>query len=186
MNKAALPKIRKFSIAFLFVALIYNLFGIYLFFSNFLVFPPTAGDLKYAAGFLYMPLAHVRFDEGNVETELRPDYLGTARRKGRKQTNQTYCYRATSLLYRGLANRTFNRRFRGQKDAWCVISDMTGLNQIVATDMASSASIAFFFLWLGMHRNPRKAGVDWIPIARWTSVADALGGVPVTSPRASG
>ena len=35
-----------------------------------------------------------------METGLRQGYLGTARRKGRQQTNQTYCYRATSLLYR--------------------------------------------------------------------------------------
>ena len=38
-----------------------------------------------------------------METGLRLGYLGTARRKGRKQTNQTYCYRATSLLYRKYA-----------------------------------------------------------------------------------
>ena len=36
-----------------------------------------------------------------METGLRPGYLGTAKRKGRQQTNQTYCYRATSLLYLG-------------------------------------------------------------------------------------
>jgi len=41
----------------------------------------------------------VRFDEGNVETELWHGYLGTAKRKGRKQTNRTYCYRAVFLLY---------------------------------------------------------------------------------------
>jgi hypothetical protein len=35
-----------------------------------------------------------------VETELRRGYLGTARRKGRQQTNQTYGHRATSRLYR--------------------------------------------------------------------------------------
>ena len=34
-----------------------------------------------------------------METELRRGYSGTARRKGRKQTNQTYFHRATSLLY---------------------------------------------------------------------------------------
>jgi len=42
----------------------------------------------------------VRFDERGVETELRRGYSGTARRKGRQQTTQTYCYRATSRLYR--------------------------------------------------------------------------------------
>ena len=42
----------------------------------------------------------VRFDEGGVEPELRRGYSGTARRKGRPQTNRTYCHRATSLLYR--------------------------------------------------------------------------------------
>jgi hypothetical protein len=35
-----------------------------------------------------------------VETELRRGYSGTARRKGRQQTNRTYCHRATFLLYR--------------------------------------------------------------------------------------
>ena len=45
-------------------------------------------------------VAHVRFDEGDVETELRRGYSGTARRKGRQQTNRTYCHRATFLLYR--------------------------------------------------------------------------------------
>lgn len=41
-----------------------------------------------------------RFDARGVETGLWQGYLGTTRRKGRKQTNQTYCYRATSRLYR--------------------------------------------------------------------------------------
>ena len=45
---------------------------------------PRAGDL------------HVRFDERDVETGLRPGYWRTAKRKGRQQTNRTYCYRATS------------------------------------------------------------------------------------------
>src|SRR5262245_56513353 len=53
-----------------------------------LVREPDAGDL------------HVRFDERDVETELRRGYAGTARRKGRQQTNRTYCHRATSRLYR--------------------------------------------------------------------------------------
>ena len=35
-----------------------------------------------------------------METELRRGYLGTARRKGRQQTNRTYCHRATSRLYK--------------------------------------------------------------------------------------
>src|SRR6516165_9477745 len=43
---------------------------------------------------------HVRFDERDVETGLRPGYVGTVSRKGRQQTSQTYCYRATSRLYR--------------------------------------------------------------------------------------
>jgi hypothetical protein len=53
-----------------------------------LVREPDAGDL------------HVRFDERDVETERRRGYSGTARRKGRQQTNWTYCHRATSRLYR--------------------------------------------------------------------------------------
>lgn len=36
---------------------------------------------------------------GNVETGLWLSYLGTVRRKGRKQRSQTYRYRATSRLY---------------------------------------------------------------------------------------
>ena len=39
-------------------------------------------------------------DERGVETESRRGYSGTARRKGRQQTNRTYCHRATSRLYR--------------------------------------------------------------------------------------
>ena len=35
-----------------------------------------------------------------METELRRGYSGTAKRKGRQQTNRTYCHRATFLLYR--------------------------------------------------------------------------------------
>ena len=35
-----------------------------------------------------------------METELGRGYSGTARRKGRQQTNRTYCHRATSRLYR--------------------------------------------------------------------------------------
>ena len=38
-------------------------------------------------------------DERDVETELRRGYSGTARRKGRQQTNQTYRHRATFRLY---------------------------------------------------------------------------------------
>jgi hypothetical protein len=53
-----------------------------------LVREPDAGDL------------HVRFDERDVETGLRQGYVGTVRRKRRQQTSQTYCYRATSRLYR--------------------------------------------------------------------------------------
>src|SRR5262245_26148681 len=53
-----------------------------------LVRDPDAGEL------------HVRFDERDVETELRRGYSGTARRKGRQQTNRTYCHHATSRLYR--------------------------------------------------------------------------------------
>jgi len=42
-----------------------------------LVREPDAGNLQ------------VRFDERDVETELRRGYSGTARRKGREQTNRT-------------------------------------------------------------------------------------------------
>ena len=35
-----------------------------------------------------------------METELWSSYLGTVRRKRRQQTSYTYCYRATSRLYR--------------------------------------------------------------------------------------
>src|ERR1039458_6214056 len=55
-----------------------------------LVREPDAGNL------------HVRFDERDVEMELWRRYSGTARRKGRQQTNRTYCHRATSRLYREL------------------------------------------------------------------------------------
>ena len=41
-----------------------------------------------------------------METELRRGYSGTAKRKGRQQTNQTYCHRATFLLYLAKVSRT--------------------------------------------------------------------------------
>ena len=66
-----------------------------------LVREPDAGDL------------HVRFDERDVETEPRRGYSGTARRKGRQQTNRTYCHRATSRLYRKL--RMVNVRCRQER-----------------------------------------------------------------------
>ena len=40
-----------------------------------------------------------------METELWRGYSGTARRKGRQQTNRTYCHRATSLLYKTVRQR---------------------------------------------------------------------------------
>ena len=42
---------------------------------------------------------HAGFDEREVETELWRGYSGTARRKRRQQTTQTYGHRATSRLY---------------------------------------------------------------------------------------
>ena len=51
----------------------------------------------------------VRFDERDVETELRRGYSGTARRKGRTQTNRTYRHRATSRLYRFVYRSTWPR-----------------------------------------------------------------------------
>ena len=64
----------------------------------------------------------VRFDERDVETELRRGYSGTARRKGRQQTNRTYCHRATSRLYR--RNRTFEARSQ-QKATPCRLPGMS-------------------------------------------------------------
>jgi hypothetical protein len=42
---------------------------------------------------------HVRFDEGDVETQLWSSHQGTARRKGWKPTCPAYRHRATSRLY---------------------------------------------------------------------------------------
>jgi hypothetical protein len=47
----------------------------------------------------------VRFDEGDVETELRQGYLGTARRKGRTTIQ-------TTLRRRGKLTQAENRRFK--------------------------------------------------------------------------
>src|SRR5450755_2709480 len=41
-------------------------------------------------------------DPVDVGTELWRGYSGTARRKGRQQTNQPYDHRATSRLYKGI------------------------------------------------------------------------------------
>ena len=57
-----------------------------------------------------------------METGLRPGYLGTVRQKGRIQTNQTYCYRATPLLYRPpVPVVAFSPRFFGRLS----LADMT-------------------------------------------------------------
>src|SRR5260370_3514253 len=53
---------------------------------------------------------HVRFDERDVETELWSSHLGTARRKGRKQTCPAYRHRATSRLYPQQTNGTDAKR----------------------------------------------------------------------------
>jgi len=42
---------------------------------------------------------HARFDEGGLASQLWCGYLGTARRKGRKQTSQPKAVIASSLLY---------------------------------------------------------------------------------------
>ena len=66
----------------------------------------------------------VRFDERGVETELRRGYSG--RRKGRQQTTQTYCHRATSRLYRTatVADQTARvqtrRSLTGQARPWSI------------------------------------------------------------------
>jgi hypothetical protein len=52
-----------------------------------LVREPDAGNLP------------VRFDERDVETELRIINCDTARRKGRQQLRCAYCHRATSRLH---------------------------------------------------------------------------------------
>lgn len=59
MDAATEPKINKVSAALLATAVIYGLFTILLFHSDFLIFPPTFDDIKYAAGFFYVPLVTV-------------------------------------------------------------------------------------------------------------------------------
>jgi hypothetical protein len=74
-----------------------------------LVREPDAGDL------------HVRFDERDVETGLRQGYVGTVRRKRRQQTSQTYCYRATSRLYR--SETVSDQAARGQHRPYRDVAD---------------------------------------------------------------
>ena len=49
---------------------------------------------------------HARFDEGGLASQLWCGYLGTARRKGRKQTSQPKAVIASSLLYPEYPNST--------------------------------------------------------------------------------
>jgi len=71
MSATAQSKIKKFSVALLLVAVIYGLFDISLFYSHFLVFPATIDDLKYAVGFLYLPLVTVALALGALLLRLR-------------------------------------------------------------------------------------------------------------------
>lgn len=59
MNVATEAKTDKVSIALLATAAIYGLSTIFIFYWNFLIFPPlleTTDDIKYAIGFFYIPL----------------------------------------------------------------------------------------------------------------------------------
>lgn len=59
MNATTKSKANKASIVLLATAVIYGLFTIVLFYSDFLIFPPTFDDVKYAVGFFYVPLITV-------------------------------------------------------------------------------------------------------------------------------
>jgi hypothetical protein len=71
MNATAKPKTNKVSVVLLATAAIYGLFTIYLFYSDFLVFPPTFDDIKYAVGFFYVPLVTAVLALGALVLRLR-------------------------------------------------------------------------------------------------------------------
>ena|SRR3989338_5656330 len=64
-------KTNKTSVALLAVAVIYGLFTILLFYSDFLILPPTFDDIKYAVGFFYVPLVTVALALGALVLKLR-------------------------------------------------------------------------------------------------------------------
>jgi hypothetical protein len=71
MDATTKSKTNKTSVALLAVAVIYGLFTILLFYSNFLIFPPTFDDIKYAVGFFYAPLVMVALALGALVLKFR-------------------------------------------------------------------------------------------------------------------
>ncbi len=69
----------KISAAFLAVGLFSDLFGISVFYSGFLVIPPTIGDLKFAIGFFYAPLVAAVLALGALILKFRPGLRNAAR-----------------------------------------------------------------------------------------------------------
>lgn len=67
-----------------------------------------------------------------METELWFDYLGTVRRKRRKQISRTYCHRATSLLYSTASGRIIHRPFLVYLPAVAVSGFIRGSRKWVA------------------------------------------------------
>ena len=61
----------KTSISLLAAAAIYGLFTILLFYSDFLILPPTFDDIKYAVGFFYVPLVTVALALDALVLKLR-------------------------------------------------------------------------------------------------------------------
>ncbi|HEX9628203.1 MAG TPA: hypothetical protein VGA00_14775 [Acidiferrobacterales bacterium] len=64
-------KANKTSVALLAVGVIYGLFTILIFYSDFLIFPPTFDDIKYAVGFFYVPLLTVALALSALVFKLR-------------------------------------------------------------------------------------------------------------------
>lgn len=65
------PKTNKTSVVMLAAAAIYGLFTILLLYSDFLIFPPTFDDIKYAVGFFYVPLVTTVLALGAFVLKLR-------------------------------------------------------------------------------------------------------------------
>ena len=107
----------------------------------------------------------VRFDERGVETELRRGYSGTARRKGRQQTTQTYCHRATSRLYRTatVADQTARvqtrRSLTGQLQTVALTSQFAGKQPLTRRPARAGSADSNAITWPG-HHNVRAIR-DW-------------------------
>ena len=101
---------------------------------------------------------HVRFDERGLETEPRRGYSGTARRKGRQRTNQPYCRRATSRLYR--VHAVMTGCFHARQLQWPVCGGEPGRVSVMSRPQAVHQPADLRALEQPLPRLPRRFCLD--------------------------